>query len=559
MSMDERQTEAQVMLLESRLAELEMQLAEQSWERLSGQYEREFSRAGLREINKWARLMFLKNPLIRRGVNVQMLYVFGQGMQVRGRDQAVNDVVQAFMDDAKNQAELTSQQAQQEKEVDLALFGNLYFVFFVNRATGGVRVRTINEDEIEEISCNPEDSKETWFYKRVWTEERLDLTSGRVEMTQRTAFYPDWLYRPLQRPGTIGGAPVMWDAPVYQVKTGGLSDMRFGVSEVYAAIDWAKAYKSFLEDWATLTRAYSRFAHKMTVPGGKAGVAAAKSKMNTTITAGGSETNPPPTVGSMFISQPGVDLSPMRIGGANVSAEDGRRLLLMVSAAFGVPESFFGDVSVGTLATAKSLDRPTELKMLSRQMLWADIYRKIFDFVIRWAVQAPGGGLSGQVIAEDDGTPQVLVFDPETGEELDATVDVIFPSILEHDVDALIKATISAATLDGKALAGTVDGRTVSRLLLTALGIQDVDELVDALYPPDEEPLTAAEMQAANKPPAPVVVAPDPSTAGVAAPSAQDDNQETGDEGLVAEALRGMRAAVDRFVARLEESLAAPA
>jgi hypothetical protein len=173
-------------------------------------------------------------------------------------------------------------------------------------------------------------------------------------------------------------------------------------------------------------------------------------------------------------------------------------------------------------------------------------------------VQAPGGELSGQVVDEDDGTPKVTVSDPETGEELDTTVDVTFPSILEHDVDALIKATISAATLDGKTLAGTVDGRTVSRLLLTALGVQDVDELVDALYPPDAEPQTAAEMQAANKPPAPVVVR-DPSTAGAAAPSAQDDKREIGDEGQVAEALRGMRAAVDRFVARLEESVATSA
>lgn len=531
---------AQVELLENRLAELEMQLAEQSWERLSGQYEREFSRAGLREINRWSRIMYLKNPLIRRGVRVQMLYVFGQGVQIRGRDERVNAVVQAFWDDAKNQAEFASHQARQEKEVDLALFGNLYFVFFVNRATGRVRVRTINEAEIEEIICNPEDSKETWYYKRIWTEERIDLSSGRVEQEQRTAYYPDWLHRPAQRPGLIGGQPVLWDAPVYHVKTGGLSDMRFGVSEVYAAIDWAKAYKSFLEDWATLTRAYSRFAHKMTVPGGKAGVAAAKSKMNTTITTGGIETNPPPTVGSMFIAQPGVELSPMRIGGANVSAEDGRRLMLMVSSAFGLPESFFGDVSVGTLATAKSLDRPTELQMLSRQMLWADIYRNILDFVILWAVQAPGGALAGQVVAEDDGTPQVTVFDPETGEELSTTVDVVFPPILEHDIDALIKATISAATLDGKPLAGTVDGKTVSRLLLTALGVQDVDELVDQLYPPDQEALTADEMRAQNKPP--VLVSPPENQ--VSAP----------DEGQVMEAIRGMRAAVDRFVERLNEA-----
>jgi len=484
--MDEQRVE----LLESRLAELELALEDQSWQRLGGASDREFSRGGLREINEWARVMFLKNPLIRRGVRVQMLYVFGQGVQIRARAEAVNAVVQAFLDDAKNQAALTSHQARQEKEVELTLFSNLYFVFFTNRATGRVLVRTINEDEVEEIICSPEDGQEPWYYRRQWTAVGMDMASGTQTTETKTAYYPDWRYRPRVKPGTIGGKPVLWDTPVYHVKTNCLSDMKFGVSDVYAAIDWAKAYKAFLEDWATLTRAYSRFAHKLTVPGGKSAIAAARTKLGTTISPSSAvgETNPPPTVGSMFIGQPGVELSPMRIGGANVSAEDGRRLLLMASAAFGLPESFFGDVSVGTLATAKSLDRPTELQMISRQTLWADIYGAILGYVIEQAVRAPGGPLTGQIVEEEDGTPQVTVYDPETGEELDATVDVTFPPILEHDVDTLIRATVSAATLDGKALAGTMAGETVSRLLLTALGVQDVDELVAKLWPEDSGP-----------------------------------------------------------------------
>jgi hypothetical protein len=416
----------------------------------------------------------------------------------------------------------------ESKETEQSLFSNTFFVFFVNRATGRVRVRTIGEDEIEEIVCNPEDAKEPWLYKRVWNEERFDLASGTTSTTQQTAYYPDWLYWPAQRAERIGGQPVRWGTPVYHVKTGGLSDMRFGVSEVYSAIDWAKAYKAFLEDWATLTRAYSRFAHKMTVPGGKPGIAAAKAKLGTTVSTatGGVETNPPPTVGSVFIGQPGVDLQPLRIGGANVSAEDGRRILLMVAAATGLPESFFGDVSVGTLATAKSLDRPTELQMRSRQTFWADVFRSILRFVIRWAVQAPGGSLKGQIVDEDDGTPKVTVFGPD-GDELDTTIDVDFPPILEHDIEALIRGTVTAATLDGKPLAGTMDGRTLSRLLLTALGVvQDADELIERLWPEDSSTTP-------------------PNDGG----SAQNDD---GASDQVAEAIRGLREALQRFVARLE-------
>jgi hypothetical protein len=354
-----------------------------------------------------------------------------------------------------------------------------------------VRVRTIPFADVPEIVCNPEDAKDPWYYKRSWIEQD---TAGRTNA--RAAYYPDWRYRPTgaERVKTLNSAPVQWDTPVYHLAVNKLSDMRFGVSEVYAAIDWAKAYKSFLEDWATLTRAYSKFAYRLTTPGGKAGIAAAKAKVATTYGLGTQETNPPPPAGAMFISSPEVKLDPMRIGGANVSAEDGRRLLLMVAAAMGLPESFFGDVSVGTLATAKSLDRPTELQMRNRQTLWADVFRAIFGYVIEQAVRART--LKGTITEDDDGTPIVeleTVPDPNGSEPVprDATVSVTFPPILEHDVAANIAAIVQAATLGGSGvLAGTIELKTLSRMLLTALGEPDVDAMLDAMFPEEEEAQT---------------------------------------------------------------------
>src|SRR5262249_50712420 len=157
---------------------------------------------------------------------------------------------------------------------------------------------------------------------------------------------------------TVRGVPVRWDAPIYHIKTGGFSDMRFGVPEIYAAVDWAKAYKEFLEDWATITRALSRFAWKASTKGGQRGVAALKSRLSTTLGSGAGmgETTPPPVTGSIAVMSEGNNLEPIKTAGATTSMEDGRRLLLMVCSALGLPETFFGDVSVGTLATATSLD-----------------------------------------------------------------------------------------------------------------------------------------------------------------------------------------------------------
>jgi hypothetical protein len=290
----------------------------------------------------------------------------------------------------------------------------------------------------------------------------------------------------------MAGIPIMWDMPVYHVKVGALPDMQFGVSEVYAALDWAKAYTKFLEDWATITRAYSRFAWQLKVPGGAAQIAAAKAKLNTTVTDSESETNPPPITGSTFIAGAGTDMQPVRTAGATVSMEDGRRLMLMVAATVGLPESFFGDVSVGTLATARSLDRPTELKMRNRQSLWESIFTDIFWYVLEQAVRA--GALTGTAIDDEDGVPMLDLGIDEDGEPIDNTVHVTFPPVLEHDVAASVAAITQAATLGGAGvLAGTIDQETVSRMLLTALGERDIDATLEAMYPevPEEQPIVA--------------------------------------------------------------------
>ena len=123
-------------------------------------------------------------------------------------------------------------------------------------------------------------------------------------------------------------------------------------------------------------------------------MSAAKAKLGGTL-GGGGAADMPPAVGSTFISGPDVKIEPVRTAGATVGADDARRLLLMVAASFGLPETYFGDASVGTLATARSLDRPTELKMIDRQTLWSDTLRAIHDYVLLWGVKAPRGTLRG--------------------------------------------------------------------------------------------------------------------------------------------------------------------
>lgn len=476
--------------LQERLAALEFALESMDWRLLTSQAEQEFSRAGLRQITELARILHLKNPLIKRGVSVKRFYIWGQGWTVQVDNDDIQTVIDEFLADEKNNDAIGSHEARMQLEIELETDGNLFFCFFVNQLTGRVRVRTVPFDEIEDILCNPEDSKEPWYYKRIWTERRTNMETGTSQTVQRTAYYPDWRYNPVVKPGTIGSHPVEWDKPVYHVKVGGYSNWKFGLSEIYASIDWAKAYKEFLEDWASIVRAYRRFAFKLSTPGGSRAVTAAKRKLNTNVgPTSGTDTNPPPLTGSTFIAGGGTDLQPVRTAGATVSAEDGRRLLLMVAADTGLPETFFGDASIGTLATAKSLDRPTELMMEDRQALWADVYGHIFTFVVRWAVKAVQGplrGLGRVTTAIEDGE---RVDRLEWAEDVEGDVSIEFPPLLQHDISAMIDATVKSATLGAAGqLAGTIDLPTLSRVLLSTLGVPDVDVIVERLFPDGEVP-----------------------------------------------------------------------
>lgn len=501
-----------VIALEERLASLEMALDTMDWRMLTHQAEQEFSREGLRTIADLARVMYLKNPLIQRTVELKVFYVWGQGISVKAAADEVQAVVDAFNEHEDNIAELTGAQAQQLKEVDLQVDGNLFLVLFTNAVTGNVRVRSIPFREVLDIVRDPNDAKRPQYYLRTWTESALQ-PDGSLRQTPRRAYYPDWRYKPAARPAEIGDAPVMWESPVYHVRAGGFSDWAFGVSEVYDQLDWAKAYKEFLEDWASIVRAYRRFAFTLTTPGGARGVSAARSRLQTTLGTGGTgmETNPPAVAGSTFVASEGVNLQPVRTSGATVGAEDGRRLLLMVAAGGGFPETFYGDASVGSLATAKSLDRPTELMLLNRQQQWAGVRRDIYRYVQLWAVKAPRGALRGlgTVITEiEDGRVyESIVWNDD---DFDAAVTVDFPPLLEHDQRESVGAIVSAATLDGKALAGTLDLETTVRLLLTALGEPDVEGAMARMFP-DGAP-TLQEMEddaaaaAADAQPAPVIV-----------------------------------------------------
>jgi len=472
-----------------RIADLELELEDINWQTVTGESTTEFSREGLRKISEQSLLYWMKNPLIRRGVLTQANYVFGQGVTIKAAHSVIDEVIQAFIADSKNRAAFTDISAMVKAEKDLWITANLFFVFFGNNK-GGTRISMIPFSEIADTECNPEDRRETWYYLRSWTEDSR-LAGGRKI---RKEWYPDWKYRPArdQRIDKIGSDAIDWEHPVYHLKVNAVLDQKFGTSEIYAAQAWAQAYNKFLSDWATIVRSYARFAWDMVKATSK-GRIAAKAALDSKISSGG-DYQPPPTAGSAFIHEEGTKLTPVRTAGATTAAEDGRRLLLMVCAELGLPETFFGDVSVGTLATARSLNRPTELQFSLRQLMYKEVIEDICAFVVQRMAEYGYGVLQGEWEPDDwDAERFVYADDTENEDEakrdkpIDVSVSVVFPPLVEDDVEGMVNAVVTGATLGGNPLAGTFDAEYTTKRLLTVLGETDIEDVMAKLFPEPEE------------------------------------------------------------------------
>jgi hypothetical protein len=224
------------------------------------------------------------------------------------------------------------------------------------------------------------------------------------------------------------------------------------------------------------------------------------------------DTNPPAVDASIFASGPGTKLEAFNSKGAGGDPGEVREYRNMVACVLGIPPTFLADMETANLATATSLDRPTELNFLEKQEAWREdllIIAKVVltassgatsgklreakkkTIVIREARRRwVGGADSGRWIMEASKKPDVGVVE----------ILVNFPAIVEGDVPQLVAAAVAAATT------GLLDDKAVAKQLYDLL--PDVDngtELAEEQYPGTitERQKAKDEAAATAPPPAP--------------------------------------------------------
>ena len=515
---------AMIVELQENLDLLSQELHKTQWLELSATgNDLDFKLPDRKTIAKQAQYYFIKNPLIGLAVTLKTAFVFGKGISVKAEHALIQDVIDDFWDDPDNKTELTGKQAQKMKSNTFQLDGNIFLTLFVNISDGKVKVSSIPIEEVDEIIMHPDNRRKPLWYKRVYQDQKFDYSSGAYSPVEnKTVYYRDWkntdskdrVFDPPADKIAKDGAGQ--EILVFHFKTNCTDKQKFGFSETYRAHDWAKAYTDFLSNLASIWKSLSIFAWERKLQNGTKGqIAAAKAQMRT-YAEDGERINKQVASGSTRVSNQSDNLAPIKTNGVTMQADDGRRLLLMVCAAMGIFEHYFGDGSNSNLASTESMELPMLKMFEDRQSLWEDVFRDLFTFIIHQSAKASSGKLHKYAYWEDqdnqtgkltldgyvnpvqesakikeaarDGQPDPVVADQDT--EISQTVSVDFPPITVKDVAKIISSLKTALTLDGNGMSQTpmITPKAAAKMVMTALDMDNVDDTLNELYPDEGQP-----------------------------------------------------------------------
>ncbi len=378
---------------------------------------------------KLSRLYYLKDPLAKQSIRLWTDYTFGTGMNWSCEDETAKKVLSGYWYSKDNQTVLSAR-GQRRCSTRLLVDGELFIAIFLGNQ---VTVRLIDPLEITEIVTDPDDRDNERYFKREW----FDTKGG-----AHTDYYPSHRNikgEPCQDYTSREITPTVNDVVVYHLPWDNLGNR--GMPLLLPALDWIKQYRRFLASRVAIMLARARFAWKVKVSGGSAAVASIKAKTHEEEIPAGSE----------WIENLGVDRQPIKTEtDARNAYEDGRMIKLQVAAAVGIPEQYFGDISIGNLATAKTVELPMMKMFQSYQAIWSDAFQDIDEVVLSHR----GNKNPTEVYVDRD-----------------------FPAIAPEDVFAAAQAiaTIITAMPEFAAL------RDVQQVALLSLGINNVSDVLDKL------------------------------------------------------------------------------
>ncbi len=383
-----------------------------------------------------SRLYWMRDPLMKQAVRLWTDYALGDGFTYSCTDKPTMKKLDSFMKDRRNRR-LTNSEGQRRSSKKVLVDGEVFFAIFDDG--DGKVIRRIDPLQVTDIICDPDDDEHVLGYRRLTAQDKI-------------IYYKDWtcddddlgLFQKQKDPALkVAIKDIEEDVVVVHVPFDTL--LKRGNGLLFAAVDWSKEHRRFMEARVAITQALAKFAWGAKVKGGQAIVNAVQAKLQSTYATAGAtmiERHPQSAPGSTLVHNEGLDMTPIpRTTGASDAASDGNQIKLMVCAATGIMLHYFGDPSTGNLATATAMELPMLKQFLSYQTFWKEAYRDIFSVVLE---EEPGEDT--QTITMN--VPPILEDDLQKLGSFIQQVAGVFPEMKIDDVLREVLNSLNIPNLD---------------------------------------------------------------------------------------------------------------
>jgi len=326
-----------------------------------------------------SRRMYHWDVMYKSIIRLWTNFGFGRTVSVTCRDDRAQEVWGEFWDANRNSRWLGERLHTLSHRI--LVDGEFFPTIFTSKSTGLSTLRIVKTDQIGEILTLPDDQDMPVWYRRTWTPAGQE--------TSVDWYYPHWGADVETR-----GAVPLGDGQIEAESEQAVITMQHailpglfprGVPLLLAGQVWFGEYADFLSDRRSLTKLVAMFAEDITATGGSRAIDAVKGFFNSSFASGSdSESNPPPAVGAPFVHNDAVSRkrSPLTTG-ASDAMSDGAMFLGQVGMSGGIYPHYLGMGEAFRLATATSMEWPSEVQWELYRNLWATIWRNMVKCVLK--------------------------------------------------------------------------------------------------------------------------------------------------------------------------------
>lgn len=414
-----------------------------------------------------ARFMIRKDPMGRNAARIWEAFVIADGMKWDYPDERTNDreakALEAFTSFTQNRPALRYE-AQRKAYRSLLTDGEvLYAVFF--GAQGTIPVTRFLKDSTEFLDpiTHPDDDATVLYYVRKfypssWKFDTKGVPIFEVGDEEEIQFYRAWDADDLMI-RSLGVRPpsskIMKNAVGIRLTLN--EDENRGWPMPEASVDWIKAFKGFMEDRVTISRALARFAWRLKGNVDQSHLSGVINELENY--SADLDANIGTGVGRVFSSNR-LNLDPIRTStGGHEARSDARLIRQQVGAGVGITEpNLTGDPSVGNLASLTAMDGTMARNFVTDQSLLQSFWADLFSCVL----------------TQGRGDANVIT---QAIEWVEQNVTVAYSPLVEEDIKKRIDSLeVSAAFIPSK---------WVGMEMLRAFGEKDPEQVFVTYGEPD--------------------------------------------------------------------------